>query len=73
MARQVEGMFDESRGTLRLSRDVLGDERVPSLPLQRLRDAYREGTGSLRSWTTTGVFDAGEGWWETGRGLGEYS
>lgn len=60
MARQVEGMFDESQGTLRLSRDVLGDERVPSLSLQRLRGAYRDGTGSLRSWTTVGAFETGE-------------
>lgn len=49
---KVHGMLDESRGTLRLSRDALGDERVPSLSLERLRNAYRTGSGSLRSWTT---------------------
>lgn len=55
-------MFDESQGTLRLNRDDLGDERVPSLTLTQLREAYQAGTGSLRSWTTEGLFGSGNGW-----------
>ena len=58
---QVEGMLDKSKGTLRLFRDALGDERVPSLSLRRLKDAYRAGRGSVRSWTTAGLFRRGAG------------
>eukprot|EP00904_Undaria_pinnatifida_P005418 jgi/Undpi1/2005/HiC_scaffold_12.g05392.m1 len=57
----VEGMLDKSKGTLRLFRDALGDERVPSLSLCRLKQAYREGRGSVRSWTTAGLFRPGHG------------
>lgn len=46
-------MFDESQGTLQLAHDDLGDERVPSLSLERLKDAYRAGRGSVCSWRTT--------------------
>lgn len=53
-------MFDESRGTLRLSRDGLGDERVPTLSLEGLKDAYRTGRASLTSWTTAGAFTEGD-------------
>lgn len=54
-------MLDKSKGTLRLFRDALGDERVPSLSLCRLKQAYREGRGSVRSWTTAGLFRPGKG------------
>ena len=50
---QVTGMLDESKGTLRLARDGLGDERVPCLPLERLKEAYRTGRGSVCSWRAT--------------------
>jgi len=53
-------MFDESGGTLRLVRDGLGDERVPLLSLERLKEMYRTGRGSVRSWrTTAGVVSGG--------------
>lgn len=47
-------MFDESQGTLRLVRDGLGDERVPSLTLERLKEVYRAGSGSVCSWRAAG-------------------
>lgn len=50
---QVTGMLDESKGTLRLARDGLGDERVPSLTLERLKEMYRTGRGSVCSWRAT--------------------
>lgn len=50
---QVTGMLDESKGTLRLARDGLGDARVPSLPLETLKDMYRTGRGSVCSWRAT--------------------
>ena len=50
---QVTEMLDESKGTLRLARDGLGDERVPSLSLERLKEAYRTGRGSVSSWRAT--------------------
>lgn len=53
-------MFDDCEGTLRLRRDLLGDERVPNLSLPQLRDAYGTGTGNLRSWTTAGSVGKGE-------------
>lgn len=53
-------MFDESRGMLGLSRQGLGDERVPALSLEELKDAYRGGRASLTSWTTAGVFNGGD-------------
>lgn len=53
-------MLDKSRGTLSLSRDGLGDERVPALSLEGLKDAYRMGRASLTSWTTAGVFNGGD-------------
>lgn len=46
-------MLDESKGTLRLARDGLGDERVPCLSLERLKEAYRTGRGSVCSWRAT--------------------
>lgn len=46
-------MFDESQGTLRLVHDGLGDERVPSLSLEKLKEIYRGGRGSVCSWRTT--------------------
>lgn len=52
-------MFNESNGTLGLSRKTLGDERVPSLSLDRVKNAYRTGNGVLRSWTTAGMVQAG--------------
>ncbi|CAN0312542.1 unnamed protein product, partial [Ectocarpus sp. 12 AP-2014] len=54
-------MFDESHGTLRLSRDSLGDERVPSLSLERLKNSYRTRRGGVRSWTTAGMSNKGHG------------
>lgn len=53
-------MFDESTGILRLVRSGLGDYRVPFLTLQRLRDAYRSGAGSLRAWTTSNSTESGD-------------
>lgn len=50
---QVTGMLDESKGTLRFARDGLGDERVPSLTLERLKEVYRTGRGSVCSWRAT--------------------
>lgn len=50
---QVTGMLDESKGTLRLARDGLGDARVPSLPLETLKEMYRTGRGSVCSWRAT--------------------
>lgn len=52
---EVDAMFDDSKGTLRLAHDALGDERVHFLSLPQLREAYRTGTGTLRSWTTEGM------------------
>lgn len=72
--RQAKLMFDDSRGTLRLARDALGDERVPSLSLPQLKAAYRTGSGRLRSWTTAGVLGAGgqpRTWPTITRGKGE--
>lgn len=46
-------MLDESKGTLRLARDGLGDERVPSLTLERLKEVYRASRGSVCSWRAT--------------------
>eukprot|EP00903_Cladosiphon_okamuranus_P017634 g16243.t1 len=50
---EVTRMLDESKGTLRLVRDGLGDERVPCLSLERLKEAYQTGRGSVCSWRVT--------------------
>lgn len=58
---QVTRMFDESEGTLRLVRDDLGDERVPLLSLEKLKEIYQTGRGSVRSWrTTAGLANGGD-------------
>eukprot|EP00752_Nemacystus_decipiens_P012877 g11399.t1 len=50
---EVTKMLDESKGTLRLAHDGLGDERVPSLTLEGLKEVYRTGRGSVCSWRAT--------------------
>lgn len=61
-------MVDDSTGMLRLARLGLGDYRVPFLTLQRLRDAYRSGAGSLCAWTTRDSTESGDCHIEVGRG-----